>query len=68
MFELLAAFSWAVTGGLANGAWPYLYFFFLTVLLLHRVFRDEERCAKKYGDKWAEYCRAVPYRMIRYVW
>lgn len=36
----------------------------MSILLVHRARRDERRCRAKYGDKWDEYCRAVPYTMI----
>ncbi|KAK7069220.1 7-dehydrocholesterol reductase [Halocaridina rubra] len=62
-FEILAAFSWCLPG-LGHGIWPFLYAIFLTVLLIHRVFRDEEKCKVKYGNTWDIYCQAVPYRMI----
>ncbi|KAJ9577143.1 hypothetical protein L9F63_006265, partial [Diploptera punctata] len=41
-FELLAALSWCLPG-LGLGIWPFLYFIFLTCLLIHRTFRDEEK-------------------------
>lgn len=63
IFELLAAFCWcAPVGGAA-----YLYFVYLTVLLVHRCFRDDQRCKEKYGETWDKYCSLVPYRMIPYI-
>jgi 7-dehydrocholesterol reductase len=47
---------------------PYFYLVFLLILLIHRCFRDEQRCAAKYGEKWKEYCSLVPYRFIPYIW
>jgi 7-dehydrocholesterol reductase len=47
---------------------PYFYAVYLTVLLIHRVHRDDQRCREKYGAAWAAYCAAVPYRMIPRVW
>ena len=65
--ELAAAFFWCLPAGAAR-ALPYFYFFpFLTLLLLDRAFRDDARCAAKYGAAWAQYCKAVPYRVIPYV-
>jgi len=43
---------------------PYFYVAFLTILLVHRAGRDDLRCAKKYGQYWAEYCRQVPHRIV----
>jgi 7-dehydrocholesterol reductase len=47
---------------------PYFYLVYLTILLVHRCFRDEQRCREKYGEQWTEYCRLVPYRFIPYIW
>ncbi|CAG0886348.1 unnamed protein product [Darwinula stevensoni] len=63
VFELLAAYSWAVVG-IHYGAWPFLYSTILTILLVQRIFRDEEKCSKKYGKYWDQYCKRVPYRLI----
>ena len=63
VFELLLAFSWSLPG-LGLGIGPFFYFIFLTVLLVHRVFRDEEKCSAKYGKYYEQYCQAVPYRLI----
>ncbi len=65
--ELAAAFFWCLPAG-GGRALPFFYFFpFLTLLLLDRAFRDDARCAAKYGAAWVQYCKAVPYRMIPYV-
>ncbi|XP_053627966.1 uncharacterized protein [Cherax quadricarinatus] len=61
--ELLLSLAWCLPG-LGYGVWPFLYVIFLTVLLVHRVFRDEEKCRAKYGSAWDKYCKEVPYRMI----
>lgn len=66
-FELSAAFLWSVEGGFQFGVWPFLYFLFLFILLIHRVFRDEEKCREKYGKGWDVYCSKVPYRLVPYV-
>jgi 7-dehydrocholesterol reductase len=47
---------------------PYFYVVFMTILLLGRISRDDERCRGKYGKYWEEYCRVVPYKLIPYVW
>lgn len=33
-------------------------------MILHRAWRDTDRCAKKYGADWDEYKRQVPYLFI----
>ncbi|KJK65113.1 Ergosterol biosynthesis ERG4/ERG24 family protein [Aspergillus parasiticus SU-1] len=43
---------------------PYMYFIYMTILLIHRCYRDEKRCLAKYGSKWEEYQRMVRWRMI----
>ena len=68
VFELLAAFTWSVPFAHPNFMTPYLYFIFLTILLLDRAFRDDVRCREKYGKDWEKYCERVPYILIPYVW
>lgn len=66
VFEMMAALAWNLPGwGL--GPLPFLYNVYLFVLLTHRVFRDEDKCLEKYGQAWRKYCKAVPYRLIPYV-
>jgi len=43
---------------------PWLYVAFLAILLIHRAWRDDDRCAAKYGADWDAYCARVPYRII----
>tara|TARA_R110000868_G_scaffold10639_4_gene51682 strand:- start:90808 stop:92139 length:1332 start_codon:yes stop_codon:yes gene_type:complete len=57
--EILGAFLWTLPA-MFNHFLPYFYVVFLTVLLLHRAYRDELKCAKKYGVYWQEYCKRVP--------
>ena len=45
----------------------YMYFVFTFVFMVHRVFRDEEKCKAKYGQGYLEYCQKVPYRFLPYV-
>jgi len=47
---------------------PYFYIVYMTIVLLHRVERDQARCAAKYGLYWQEYCRRVPYKVLPYVY
>jgi 7-dehydrocholesterol reductase len=62
LFELGAALAWTapVAGSNLLG---YAYVLYLAVLLVHRTYRDDERCAAKYGADWETYCKAVPYRI-----
>ena len=36
-------------------------------MIVHRYFRDAERCHTKYGADWEAYCRIVPYVFIPFV-
>jgi 7-dehydrocholesterol reductase len=65
--EIFATLFWCLPVGLENIFIPYFYFIYLTPLLIHRLFRDEERCRDKYDKYWDMYCQNVPYRMIPYV-
>lgn len=33
-------------------------------MIIHRTYRDTERCRKKYGDAWKQYEKEVPYLFI----
>ena len=68
VFELGAAYTWCVgCGGWLTSPLPWMYPVFLTVLLVHRSFRDDDKCARKYGKYWQQYCDIVPYRIVPYV-
>lgn len=64
--ELLGALCWSLPA-LFNDFMPYFYVVFLSILLLDRAFRDDKRCAKKYGKDWGKYCEQVPYKLIPFV-
>ncbi len=64
--EIMAAFCWSVPALFINFS-PYFYVSFLTALLLDRAFRDDRRCAKKYGEFWQKYCQQVPYKIIPFL-
>ena len=64
--ELLLSFCWSVPA-LFTHLLPYAYVIFLTILLVHRTFRDDEKCSKKYKGYWKLYCEKVPYKIIPYV-
>lgn len=46
---------------------PYFYAVYMAILLLHRISRDQERCAVKYGQCWTEYCKRVPAKLIPFI-
>lgn len=64
--ELMLALAWSLPGG-SRHIMPYVYFLWLILLLTHRTFRDDAKCMKKYGDAWAKYKKAVPYKMLPYI-
>src|SRR5207248_1300925 len=49
---------------LVDHALPWFYVVFLSILLTDRAFRDDHRCAKKYGADWLKYCESVPCKII----
>ncbi|XP_052774547.1 uncharacterized protein LOC128213071 [Mya arenaria] len=64
--EVLLAACWTLPAGFSHFL-PYAYLLFLTILLVHRTFRDDRKCAQKYGHFWKTYCGKVRYRIIPYV-
>lgn len=65
--ELLCAFFWSVPA-LFDNFLPYFYVSFLTVLLVHRAYRDDARCSAKYGKDWQRYCDVVPGKLLPLGW
>ena len=61
--EILGAFFWTLPA-LFSDVLPYFYVVFLTVLLTDRAFRDDGRCAIKYGEDWKTYCKKVRYKIL----
>jgi 7-dehydrocholesterol reductase len=64
--EIGGAFFWSLPALFDNFS-PYFYVCFLAVLLCDRAFRDDKRCAKKYGEYWTTYCKLVPYKIVPFV-
>lgn len=62
--EILASFFWSVSALDTGFVGPYFYTIYLTILLTDRAFRDDDRCRKKYGEYWEEYCRLVPFKIL----
>ena len=54
------------TEGMKGAAMPITYFYliYFAVLLIHRELRDEEKCRRKYGKDWDEYCKQVKWRIV----
>ena len=62
--EILASFFWSVSALDSGFVGPYFYTIYLTILLTDRAFRDDDRCRKKYGRHWDQYCQKVPYKIV----
>lgn len=65
--EILAAFFWSLPA-LFGYYLPWFYLTFLIILLVDRSYRQEKRCAMKYGQDWQQYCEQVPFRLIPYLY
>ena len=65
LWELTAAWSWGLLSNpIVNGPLPLFYAAFLTILLVHRAIRDEEKCLKKYGADYEAYMALVKYKIV----
>ncbi|KAG9230694.1 ergosterol biosynthesis ERG4/ERG24 [Amylocarpus encephaloides] len=56
--DLMLSYSMCAACGFED-LLPWTYAIFMTILLIHRCWRDEERCSKKYGKGWEDYCKRV---------
>lgn len=65
--EILGTFLWSMPA-LFTHYMPYFYLTFLILLLMDRSYRQEKRCAMKYGEDWKKYCELVPFRFIPFVY
>lgn len=61
--DLILSYSMCAVCGFTN-ILPWTYAIFMTMLLIHRCWRDEERCSKKYGKGWEEYCKRVKWVIV----
>lgn len=55
-----------VQGAARGWAIPVTYFYVLyfAILLIHRDRRDDEKCARKYGEDWEKYKKIVRWRIL----
>lgn len=65
--EILMYLSWTMLAGF-HAFWPYLLPLWLVSLLLHRAWRDDQRCRAKYGPLWEEYCQKARFKMIPFLY
>ncbi|WVQ85315.1 hypothetical protein IAT38_007480 [Cryptococcus sp. DSM 104549] len=61
--DWIQACTWGLTGGFNTPITMFYPIFFLAVLT-HRCGRDFDKCERKYGDDWVEYCKVVRWRFI----
>lgn len=57
----------ALTWGLVTdfkSPFPWFYPVFFTCMIIHRAWRDIQRCRLKYGEHWTEYEKKVPYIFV----
>lgn len=57
--DLVLSFAMCAAASAGGDLLPWTYFAFMGVLLVHRCWRDEERCRVKYGEGWRTYCGEV---------
>lgn len=65
--EIMVYSSFALCTGFASLI-PYILPLWLCVLLSHRAWRDEQRCASKYGELWVEYTKIAKFRMVPFLY
>jgi hypothetical protein len=69
--DLTMCIGWAICCYNPGSPFPWLpigYCIYFWLMDCHRCWRDEVRCAKKYGEDWIRYKKMVPYAILPYVW
>jgi delta24(24(1))-sterol reductase len=61
--DLYFALTWGLITGF-NSPFPWFYPLFFACMIVHRTYRDIERCKIKYKESWDEYTKLVPYLFI----
>ncbi|KAB8067096.1 ergosterol biosynthesis ERG4/ERG24 [Aspergillus leporis] len=61
--DMFFSMSWGLITGFKS-PFPWFYFVFFMIMIIHRTNRDIKRCRRKYGEAWKRYEREVPYLFI----
>ncbi len=56
--------SLSLVWGHFGNLWAWMYLVYLVPFFIYRQIDDDKNCAKKYGEKWGEYQKRVPYRIV----
>ncbi|KAF2861450.1 Delta(24(24(1)))-sterol reductase like protein [Piedraia hortae CBS 480.64] len=64
--DLYFALCWGLITGFGS-PFPWFYPVFFAIMIIHRAYRDIQRCKEKYGESWTEYERRTPYLFIPFV-
>jgi len=63
VFEIGLSACWSLVG-YKLGVLPFAYLGYIILLLIHRTYRDEDKCKLKYGEYWDKYCEKVKYKLV----
>jgi len=68
--DMVMCVCWAIGCWRPGGQFPFVplgYCAYFWLMDIHRCFRDEFRCQRKYKKDWVTYCDKVPYRIVPYI-